>query len=481
MTNKNYYLGGLVFSVVYILLEITFNIGLVDFINSKNTEISVFDKLETLGRILSSVGFSLFIVKVLNGIVKMSKQITGVLFIVICAVFYFGETIVFNKIVDNLSTEQKFNAYSFGVYRNLSLNSQIASNVTKSEDEDYTLVVNSMIGILANKPEVKDKIQKDIQDFFAFELNVDAASLGDIYDKIQLSKTDFSGKYDDFWKLYVIESRRYENYEGFYKNKYRENFIKTIGVEPSLDKESFIAAIKAKHTATPNLSNIEIIKKNDKLNMTSLRLGDIPANLNKQQWVLFIQNHVQDAVNRSKFAPQNVDNLPHARNIISSVVITPIAIILSLVSVVLNTVLLVMKLSRIAGIIVAAAVIIITSLWSYNPYNLNSILNRIMGLETQFIRVLSPYKSFIHHRFVNDRNPNLFDIVRIEKPKIPSMSDNATELNKKFEALKTENNKTDEKNGDAIKKQSSQIYVDDKKLNNSGYYGELNKKNPYAN
>ena len=56
---------GFIFSLVYIFLEITFNLGLIDFINSKNTEISTFNKLETLGRVLSSIGFSLFITKLL--------------------------------------------------------------------------------------------------------------------------------------------------------------------------------------------------------------------------------------------------------------------------------------------------------------------------------------------------------------------------------------------------------------------------------
>ena len=72
---------GFIFSLVYIFLEITFNLGLIDFINSKNTEISTFNKLETLGRVLSSIGFSLFITKLLlSALNKINKYAASIFF-----------------------------------------------------------------------------------------------------------------------------------------------------------------------------------------------------------------------------------------------------------------------------------------------------------------------------------------------------------------------------------------------------------------
>lgn len=483
MTNKNYYFFGLIFSLIYIFLEITFNLGLIDFINSKNTEISVFNQLEMLGRLLSSIGFSLFLVKLINNFSKLSKNISIILFVVVSAIFYFGETIVFNKIVDNLSPEQKFNAYSFGVYRNLSLNSQIDSSLLNNEDKEYGLVINSMLGILSNKPEIKDAVQGNIKSFFTIEMNIDPKSLGEIYDKINLVQNNYSDKYEDYWKRYVIESRRYENYNGFYKNKYKENFIKTIGIEPSLDKVTFIKALKNK-SESKNLSyinNIEIIPENSKINMSSLKIGDIPKDLNKEQWVLFVENHVQNAINKTKFAPQNVDNLPHARNIISSVVITPIAIILSLLSIILNITLLLGRFNKIIGMVYLGIVLLTAVMWNYNPYSLNLLMNKTIGVETRMVKLLTSYKKVIHNTFVNDKNPNVFDIVRIEKPKIPTTEENTDELNKKFKSLESENDKSEKESNSEVKKQNNELYIDNKKLNNSGYYGEVNKKNPYAN
>ena len=48
------------FSIIYILAELSFNLGLIDFLSSKNTEMDTFHTLETFGRILSSLGILYF-------------------------------------------------------------------------------------------------------------------------------------------------------------------------------------------------------------------------------------------------------------------------------------------------------------------------------------------------------------------------------------------------------------------------------------
>lgn len=278
-----------------------------------------------------------------------------------------------------------------------------------------------------------------------------------------------------YYKRYVIESRRVENYNGPFKNKYIENFTKTIGIPPSLDQASFTAAFKEKYTPKIDYHKIVIVPKNDKIKMAQLTLADIPENLDKEHWVSFIDNHIQTSIDKASLNINNVDNLPHSRNIISSVIITPIAIILSLFAIVLNITLLISRQNKFLGIGFILIVAIIGALWSYNPYQINSVLNKIIGVETRFVQVLSPYKKVIHSTFVNDTNPNTFDIVRIEKPNIPDMSSSMENIKAEFEKLTESNNQTDLSKSEVGK----EIYVDDNRLNDKNYYGELNKKNPY--
>lgn len=478
MKNHALAITGFAFSIIYILLEITFNLGLVDFINAKNTEISTFNRLETLGRVLSSIGFALFLTKVLKPVSqKIHRFLSPVIFCIVFGIFYVGETVVFDRIVDNLTPQQKFHAYTFGVYRNLELNHQIDSRILKSDDNTYDLVVNSMLGILVNKEETKELVQNETKKFFTVEYHLDKTSLSEVYDKIQ-PLTLNPEMLHDYYKRYVIESRRFENYHGAFKNKYKENFTNTIGIEPSLDEDSFNEAMKQKHKPSIDLSSVIIVPKNDKIKMSQLTLADIPEDLNKEEWIGYINNHVQSAINKTSLSTANIDNLPHSRNIISSVIITPIAIILSLISIVLNIGLLLGKRFKIIGFFFVGIISIVAVMWSYNPYSVNPVLNKIIGLETYMVRGLSFYKEAIHKAFVNDDNPNLFDVVRIEKPKLPDMSTSTDAIKEKFDALSVENSSTE----NSVQQQEAvkELYVDDAKLENKNYYGELNKKNPYA-
>lgn len=473
-TNKMVWVG-LVFSLVYIILEISFNLGLIDFINSKNTEIATFDKLETLGRLLSSVGFSLFITKLLMPLFnKINKYITPAFFVLFAGAFYIGETVVFNKIVDNLTPQQKFYAYTFGVYRNLSLNGQVDNTIFKSENKSYDNVVNAMFGVLASQDNITKNVQNSTKQFFAVEFQLDKKSLGDIYDKIQVSTLNDSIVYD-YYKRYVIESRRIENYHGPMKNKYIENFTNSIGIPPSLDEASFNQAFRDKYTPKADFKKVVIVPKNDRIHMSQLTLSDIPEGLDKEQWIGFIDNHIQSSINKASLSVANVETLPHSRNIISSVIITPIAIILSLFAIVLNISVLIGKKHKVIGVAFIGIIFVVLALWNYNPYNINTILNKVIGLETRFVQLFTPYKNIIHSTFVNDKNPNLFDIVRIDKPQIPDAKNSTNKIKKEFDELSEKNNGMDTQRT----QESKELYIDDNKLNNQNYYGELNKKNPY--
>lgn len=209
-----------------------------------------------------------------------------------------------------------------------------------------------------------------------------------------------------------------------------------------------------------------------KLSVLLLTLGDIPANLDKDHWIAFIDNHIQTSINKASLSVNNIDTLPHSRNIISSVIITPIAIILSLFAIILNITLLVSRHNKFIGGGVFIGVIIVGVLWSYNPYQINVLLNKIIGVETRFVQLLSPYKHIIHNTFVNDTNPNTFDIVRIEKPSIPDTKSSMDQIQKEFDKLSESNNQTAINQSNAEK----ELYVDDNKLNDKNYYGEINKK-----
>lgn len=476
MLNNKYLmtLFAFIFSVIYIFLEITFNIGLIDFINSKNTEIDVFQNLERLGRILASLGFALFTIKLLKSMFKkMNNVIVTLGFILLAIGFYNIQTMAFNRILDNMNAEQKLLAYNIGVHRTLSLNGQINLSLLNKEDPVYDSIVNSMIFLL-NNDKNQTLIQKSNEDFFNIHYEIDKKMFGNIYDKLE--SVNSNEKFHEYYKIYKIESKRYENSNDLFKNKYKENFIKTIGLEPSLSESEFVKQLKEQQLKKSgiDLKNIVIIPENKTIGLKALKLGDIPSDLTKDQWINFVNNHIEKALESVKLNMENVKDLPYSHNIISSVVITPIAIVLSLASIILNIGLLIGKRYPLLTGFWFAIVMTNFILFSYNPYNLNLVINKTIGVEKTLLSLTKPYKDFIHKMFVNDNNVPTFKVIRIEKPKMPKVEDRNQEINTLFEKLKNSNNQIDNS------KINENMYVDDNKINEKNYYGELNKKNPYA-
>lgn len=476
MLNNKYLMTSFafIFSVIYIFLEITFNIGLIDFINSKNTEIDVFQNLERLGRILASLGFALFTIKLLKSMFKkMNNVIVTLGFILLAIGFYNIQTMAFNRILDNMNAEQKLLAYNIGVHRTLSLNGQINLSLLNKEDPVYDSIVNSMIFLL-NNDKNQTLIQKSNEDFFNIHYEIDKKMFGNIYDKLE--SVNSNEKFHEYYKIYKIESKRYENSNDLFKNKYKENFIKTIGLEPSLSESEFVKQLKEQQLKKSgiDLKNIVIIPENKTIGLKALKLGDIPSDLTKDQWINFVNNHIEKALESVKLNMENVKDLPYSHNIISSVVITPIAIVLSLASIILNIGLLIGKRYPLLTGFWFAIAMTNFILFSYNPYNLNPVINKTIGVEKTLLSLTKPYKDFIHKTFVNDNNVPTFKVIRIEKPKMPKVEDRNQKINTLFEKLKKNNNQIDNS------KINENMYVDDNKINEKNYYGELNKKNPYA-
>lgn len=461
---------GLVFSIFYLIAELSFNLSLVDFLNSKNTEITTFQKLEYFGRILSSLGFSLFLTKIILNYSKkhMQDKFIFILFVSFGIGFYIAQTLVFNAIVANMSKEQKLSAYTLGVYNNLNINSKV-ENLLESKDDkvlvkNYNLALSSTLGLVAyNNKDFSNNVEKIVKEYFYIQAQKDYSFLEDVYAKIH----EVPYEINNLWNIYVIESRRYENYSGVYKNKYKNKFIEKIGVPPSLNKEDFIKEIKRTSPIYQQFLNSTIIPAYPKMHLTELKIKDIPEDLNKEQWINFVVKHYENALEKSKLIANNIEHLPYSKNIISSVVITPIAIFLSLIVFFLNIGILLGRIRWWLNPVFCLIIALTSFLWSYNPFGLSKAQNSLLALEAQVLTVFKPYSNFIHNFFVNDTNPDFYNIIKIEKPSDINFS-GFGDLKDLEEFNLTENSTI-----------NPTYKIDDTKVNDKNYYGEINKENPY--
>lgn len=469
----------ILFTFIYLFLEITFNIGLIDFINSKNTEINTFNKLEILGRVLSSIGLSLFLINIFKVQNILFKIIS---FFILSLALYFSQNYFFNKIVDELPSDTKLAAYSLGVYRNIYINHSEKNeddflNIYISKDNKYNEIVNSMIGVILYNKENKEKVDNYIEQYFKLNLSIKNEDLSEIYKKV--SQIENEEKVNDMWKRYVIESKRYNNYNGFFKKEYHAKFIENIGIEPNLSKEEFMHYLKSKNQESEKIGNIAIIPENKSAGIKPLYLKNIPVGLSEDKWIEYVQNYISGQVENVSYSEKNIDRLPHSRDIISSVIIVPIAIVLSLISIILNIGILLSAINKKVGFFWYIVLIIafVSCMFMNNYYKLPKIANGFVGFEKWYISLLSPYRNKIHNTFVNDVNPNYEDIIIIKKPHIPDLQKNYDQLDRKFEEFNKMTAEFDK--GEVVSK--SDLKIDDNKLNDKGYYGEVDKVNPYLN
>lgn len=466
---------GILFTLLYIFLEISFNIGLVDFVNSKNTEIDRFEQLETLGRILSSLGLSIFLINIF----KSRKIFINLgLLIVFSFSLYFTQNYVFNKIIDNMSDESKLQAYSLGVYRNLYINGEIKEEESRIFSDDsniYNEVVNSMIGVVLLNPELNKNVKNYVSDFFEISLNIPKEDLNDIYEKVNSFQNNSQS--EELWKFYTIENKRFNNYNGFFKKEYEKRFIETLGISPNLSKSDFMLYIQSQQKDVYKIENIAIVPENEEIGLKALLLKDIPNYLNKEEWVSYVQSYIEKGIEGIKLSPENINNLPHSRAVISSVVIVPIAIVLSLLSIILNLCLLFGLIHRfiVFTIVLIVGGLSVFHLFAMNYYNLPVWANSIVHLEKYNIIIFEKYRNIIHDKFINDENPNINNIIKIEKPTMPDIQSNYAQLQIKFEEF---NKSTAEFEADNNKHRND-LKIENEKLNEKGYYGEVDKTNPY--
>lgn len=474
-TTRKITIFGLLFSIVYLISEIVFNITLVDFINSPNTEISRFEQLETLGRILSSLGLSIFFMNLF----RIKKFAINVLILIVFSGgFYFSQNYMFERILDNMSPTAKLQAYSLGVYRNLAVNSESfdeKDNIYLPDDHKYNEVLNSMIGVALLNPKMNNTVNDYVKEFFDLNLNFSDEELSNIYDK--LYSINNNDQVNELWKMYVIENKRYNNYQGFFKKEYEKRFTQSLGLAPNATKDEFIAFLKSKQEGIEKLDDLIIVPENKTLGLNALYLKDIPTYFDKGEWINYIKNYVKKGLDSVALNVDNIDNLPYSKSVISSVVIVPIAIVLSFISIILNICILAGAIHRLfAGLIVVVVLSMFTfHLFAMNYYQLPSWSNSMLHLEKYNVAIFDKAREFLHDRLINDETPNYKNIIRIEKPEIPNLQENYDELNAKFEEFSKQTVEFESQT--QIKRED--LKIDDEKLEDKGYYGEVDKKNPY--
>lgn len=446
----------LIITILYLILEVIYNIGLVEFLTSKNTEIAVYDLLENFGKTLSAIGVSLVVTKFIASDKKKLLVACGLIPFVFVA-----ETIAFDKIVDALTPETKVASYYAGVYRNTVLNNTIEDKQL-SRLTPYNRVVLADIASYAATKSVRSSVDSMLY-----------ATMSDsTVDGMFFSYAAMSDSINALYQVYALESKKILEFKGQLGEELVYRFKKKSGgIAPGLDREEFFKEVSVKSPSLAKFNSTVFMQANAKLGIPALKGSDIPLGLDKRAFGEFIKGRVSLAQEKTKINPQTVMSLPFARELISSVVIPPIALLLSFVSIVLNTSLVLFSVRKWLVVLPGAVVAVAIVVGSPNPYGFSPSLHGAISLEAHFYQVMAPAAGALHAVFINDKAPNSAGLIVIKKPDPINFED----LKKQMAAMEADQVKTDV---------DTRLQVDEKKLkSDSAYYGELKTghPNPYTN
>jgi len=446
-----------IITALYLLCEVIYNLGLVEFLTSKNTEISVYNMLEDFGKFLSSAGLTLIIVKFLNE--DKHKLIAACALI---PVFFVTETVVFDHIVDNLAEKTKVEAYYAGVFRNGVLNGTIDGK-SLAVLTPYNRVVLADIASYGAGAAVRSSV-----DGLLYGANEKLE-----VDGLYQNYANLSERLNPLYDLYALESKKVADFKGALAEEAIRRFeAKSHGIAPGLSRAQFFQALGRQSPSVARFNSTIFIKANEKLGIRGLKGSDLPLGMDKTAFAAFIHEQVAVAASKSRINDSTVANLPYARELIASVVIPPIALLLSFCSIVLNSSLLLYSFKKPLVVIPGGLVVVAAYMAGSNVYELREPIHRAVVLEASFYRALSPVASAIHASFINDSKPNMAEVIVVKKPEPINFSD----LSEQLQSMKTDE-VSDTPDVDP------RVHVDEARLKREGaYYGELKvSDNPYSN
>ena len=453
MMKKNF----VIIIALYLLCEVVYNLGLVEFLTSKNTEISAYDMLESFGKFLSSVGLTLIIIKFIQD--NKKKVVASC---VLVPIFFVAETVVFNAIVDNLPAETKVNAYYAGVYRNGVLNGTIEGK-SLATLTPYNRVVLANIASYAAGSHVRSKVD---------QLLSSPSSMPDV-DGLYQDYAKFSDTLNPLYDVYALESKKVAEFKGMLGEEALHRFERrSHGIAPGLTRTQFFQAIGRQSSSVARFNQTVFIKANEELGIPGLRGADLPLAMDRKAFEAFFDDRVALAVSKSKISAATVDKLPYARELVASVVIPPIALVLSFVSIVLNASSLLFAVKKWLVVLPGAVAVIFACTAGANVFQFSEPLHRAVGLEAGLYRVLSPVANAIHAVFINDTAPNVSEVIVVKRPEPLDFSDLSAKL---------QDMKTDDIPG--VPNVDPRVRVDEARLKREdAYYGELQTgSNPYTN
>lgn len=368
--------------ITYLFVEWVYNQHLLQILSLDNINSTAFERTELFGKLIASFGINLFLIKVF----KYSKKT----FLIGFTIGYLLLTIVFYYAIDNFSDEFRHSSYYSMLYREDVIKGEDSTKLLSHESpilwHEKSVLLSYFIFTMNGEDwrkyetQVKNPVYKKIK-----KLEKDLPQIWKTYQNVNQLKAQLEKGYSKYQDGVAVYSRFSNSYN---KNQIYKSFLrKSGGLPPNLNQIQFYERVKGGKEYLKFREQI-ICEEIKEANIPALLGKDIPLGMKQQEFKEYVINEIN--TRGMQIAPniKNIRSNVNSQNPVAILIIPPISIALSLISILLNSILLIgswiilipqcaKNTKKTIGIYLTIVSTLLIIVWVVN--NPNKILNEKWG------------------------------------------------------------------------------------------------------
>lgn len=312
---------------LYLVIEWFYNQHLLTLLSYPSINENQFETTEIFGKLLAAFGVN-FVIKELTGYKGVLKFFIGVF------VAYCGLTFMFNYFLDNAPADIRYTSYYATMHRKDVIEEKDNQKIAAVKINDwYTkpLLLSSFFMTFENG--YWKKYEVDTQDKAKKKTDSVQLDRNKYYEKYRQAEAGRKALFDG-WQSYQRAGYKYSRYKNTrYEERARKVFIEKVGLVPDLTEAQFY---KLKGKAYNDYLETLFFEGNDEANLKPIYGKDIPQYMSKDGFNDYLDRNIKEV--NVKLAPKinEIRANQNSRNALAVILIPPISLVLSFLSIVLN-------------------------------------------------------------------------------------------------------------------------------------------------
>lgn len=312
---------------IYLVVEWFYNQHLLELLTYPDINEDQFNVTEVFGKILAAFG--------INFVIKELFKYKGVIgFFIGVVLAYIGLTISFEYALYNAPKEYRYSTYYSSAFRSDVIKGKDKNNILNISDNTWydKSILLSLFFVTIDQNDWK-KYEEDNNksaEKYLNQIKNDKASYWEKYQRAENGKK----KLEDGWYKYLLAQYKYDRYKyGRYKDVAYKKFVEKVGLKPDLSEPLYYRAAGKEYMDFLDKKFFDGIEK---AGIEPIYGRDIPRYMGKESFYRYLDTKVN--ITRTAVAPkiEEIRDNKLSKNTLATIIIPPISLTLSFLSIVLN-------------------------------------------------------------------------------------------------------------------------------------------------